>query len=301
MRHKGVLIALIAVLILFGGAFLFGMFAYLLLGGDAADTWSVGSAVGVVTVDGPIVSADKTVKELDKFRKEDHIKAIVLRIESPGGSVAASQEILEAVKNLKKVKPVVASMGSVAASGGYYIACGASKILANPGTITGSIGVRMEHVMIGDLLKWAMIHHETLKSGRFKDLAAYDRPMTPQEREILQRVLDDIHRQFKEEVAGSRGLDVAAVDQIADGRVYTGHQAFALKLVDEMGGFSDAVKQAAAMGGIKGEPKVIYLKKRFYGIDQLFESLSQRLGLNSVLSRVDWWQPLLFVGSLKPE
>jgi len=201
MRNKALLIALLLI-VLIGGAFFAGMLAYLIAGGEGTTLAGSlgGKKVGVVTVEGPIISAKDTVEDIERFRKDGGIASVVLRIESPGGSVAAAQEILEAVKKLAKDKPVVASMGSVAASGGYYIACGATKILANPATITGSIGVRMEHVMIGDLLRWAKIDHETLKSGRFKDLAPIDRPMTPQERAIIQDMLVDMHQQFKEAV-----------------------------------------------------------------------------------------------------
>ena len=274
MRNKVLLIVLL-IIVLIGGAFFAGMLAYLIAGGEGITlAGSLGrKRVGIVTVEGPIISAKDTVEDIARFRKDGGIAAVVLRIESPGGSVAASQEILEAVRRLAKDKPVVASMGSVAASGGYYIACGATKILANPATITGSIGVRMEHVMIGDLLKWAKVRHETLKSGRFKDLAPIDRPMTPQERAIIQDMLVDMHQQFKEAVASARGLDLDTVGKLADGRTYTGRQALGLGLIDELGGFTQASKLAGELGGIKGEPKLIYPKRRLRIFDHLVTSM----------------------------
>lgn len=296
MRHKGLVISFIAVLVL-GGAFLLGMVVYLLMGdGGSSNTWSFGSGVGVITVDGPIISADDVVEEIDAFRKNESVKAVVLRIESPGGSVAASQEILEAVRRLAGKKPVIASMGSVAASGGYYIACGASKIVANPGTVTGSIGVRMEHMIIGDLLKWAKLGHETLKSGRLKDIGSMDRPMTEEEREILEAMLADMHVQFKEAVAIARGLDMKAVDELADGRAYTGRQALDLKLVDELGGFSHAVKIAAKLGGVSEDAKLIHPPNRRRLIERIFDSAAKSFTKQTARA-MDYWRPIMMMNS----
>lgn len=292
MKHKGLFISFIVFLAL-GVSFLFGMIAYLAMGGDFEVPLSDG--LGVVEVEGMIASADDAVEQLDEFRKSERVKGVVLRLATPGGSVAASQEILEAVKRVAGEKPVVASMGAVAASGGYYIACGANKILANPGTITGSIGVRMEHLMVGELLRWAKVQHETLKSGRFKDLGSMDRPMTGEEREILQGMLEDLHRQFKEEVASARKMDMAKVDELADGRVYSGRQALALGLVDGLGGFSEAVKQAGEMARIKGEPKLIRPKKRMRLVERLLEGASGALDAARDLPRLEFWQPLMIM------
>ncbi|HPQ80466.1 MAG TPA: signal peptide peptidase SppA [bacterium] len=293
MKHKGLLIALI-ILLLAGGAFVFGMAVSMISGGDLlSGAFSSGKRVGVVTVDGAIISADNAVEDLNSFRENDSVKSVILRIESPGGSVAASQEILEAVRRLAAEKPVLASMGAVAASGGYYIACGADTILANPGTVTGSIGVRMEHVMLGDLLSWAKIKHETLKSGKLKDLGTFDRPMTPEERAVLQGILDDIHVQFKEEVARARKLPMEKVDEIADGRIYTGRQALELGLVDELGGFDEAIKMAGKRGGIKGDPKLLHPKRRHRLIDLLMDSASSAARKLSAAALMDYWQPML--------
>lgn len=294
MRHKGLIISLVVV-ILIGGAFCFGMLVYLLSGGSADFRhFGVTDGVGLVTVEGQIISADDIIRDIDDFRKDDGIKSVVLRIESPGGSIGASQEILEAVSMLSQKKPVVASMGSVAASGGYYVACGATKILANPGTVTGSIGVRLEHIMVEDLLKWAKVRHETLKSGRFKDLASFDRPMTPEERAILQGMLDDMHLQFKEVVAKTRNLDMEKVNELADGRVYTGRQALDLKLVDELGGLAEALKLAGSLGGIKGDPEVIRPKKRLPFLERFFDSTA-KVFIEKSSAVLDYWQPFMMM------
>lgn len=264
MRHRVWIIALVAVLLV-GLAFVAGMGAYLFSRASEGKPVFAGGNVALVSIEGAIFTADDVIEELDDARKDDDIRAVVLRLESPGGSVAASQEILEAVRRLAEAKPVVASMGSVAASGAYYIACGATKILASPGTITGSIGVRMDHLEISELLSFAKVHHETLKSGAFKDLAAFDRPMTEKERAILDRLLLDLHEQFKDAVAELRPIERGEVDRIADGRVYSGNQALKLKLIDQLGGFSEAVKLAGELGGIKGEPDLVKMRRPKYG------------------------------------
>lgn len=217
--------------------------------------------VGLIKIEGTIMTAISVVEELEKARKDPSIKAVVVRLDTPGGAVAASQEIFEEVKKVDGTKPVIASMGNIAASGGYYVACGARKIFANQGTLTGSIGVRMEHVNIGELLNWAKISHETLKSGYFKDIGSFDRPMTDEERALLQGFLTDLHAQFKETVAASRNIPIEEVEKIADGRIFSGEEAVGLKLVDEIGGLTDAVKFAYNAAGLKGEPEYRVLEK----------------------------------------
>ncbi|MBI2342028.1 MAG: signal peptide peptidase SppA [Deltaproteobacteria bacterium] len=212
--------------------------------------------VGVVRVDGMITLADQAVENLETARKDATVKAVVLRIDSPGGAVGASQEIYEEVKKVDAEKPVIVSMGDVAASGGYYIACGGRKIFANLGTITGSIGVKMEYVNVKELLSWAKVEHQTLKSGKLKDVGAYDRDMTEEERKLLQDLLANIHAQFKKAVALERNLSEDEIEKIADGRVYTGEQAKELGLIDEIGGLTVAVDEAAKSAGIRGEPEV---------------------------------------------
>jgi protease IV len=229
-----------------------------------------GGYVGVLELKGVIFDSKKVIKKLEDFDDDPRVKAVVLRLNSPGGSVAPSQEIYEAVRAMKK--PVVASMASVAASGGYYIACAAKKIFANPGTITGSIGVIMEFVNLGRLYEWAKIERYALKTGKFKGAGAEYKAMSPEERELFQGMLDDVLKQFKNAVATGRKMKMSEVDKIADGRVFSGNQAKAAKLVDELGTLKEAIAEAGKMAGIKGEPKVIYPgkhRKRF--VEMLFD------------------------------
>ncbi|HSA60590.1 MAG TPA: signal peptide peptidase SppA [bacterium] len=217
--------------------------------------------IAVVEVLGGIFDAKPVTEELRDLKKDDHAKAVVLRVDSPGGSVAASQEIFEAVKSVKDAKPVVVSMGTVAASGGYYIAAPASRIVSNAGTITGSIGVRMDLMNVEDLLGWARLKAVTLKSGALKDVGSPTRPMTPEEREYLEGILKAMHAQFKTAVAENRGIAAGDVDALADGRVFTGEEALKLKLVDELGSLDRAVKVAAELAGLKEEPEPYYPEK----------------------------------------
>ena len=221
--------------------------------------------VAVVRVEGVILDAQTTVGELKKFSESPSVKAIVLRIDSPGGGVVPSQEIYDAVRRIrtKQSKTVVASMGTVAASGGYYIAVATDRIMANPGTLTGSIGVIMELANIEGLLKKIGVESVVVKSGEHKDLGSPFRQMSESERRILQNVMDDVHTQFIEAVAEGRSLKVAEVKSLADGRIFTGRQAKDQKLVDELGDLDDAVKLAAELAGIEGEPKVVEPRKRF--------------------------------------
>ena len=184
----------------------------------------------------------------------------MLRVDSPGGSVAPSQEIYEAVRAYKK--PLVVSMSSIAASGAFYVACAAKKVYANPGTITGSIGVIMELINLEKLYDWAKIKRYSIKTGRYKDAGAEYRDLEPDERALLQGMLDNVLGQFKEAVAKGRKLPMATVTAIADGRVWSGEQAKAAKLVDELGTLDDAVDEAGREGGIKGKPEVIYPESR---------------------------------------
>jgi protease-4 len=207
------------------------------------------------------VDADKVVKLLKKYEKDDDIKAVVLRVDSPGGAVAPSQEIHDAVKRLKARKKVVVSMGGLAASGGYYISAPADKIYAEPGTLTGSIGVIFMHFNVRGLLDWAKIDETTLKTGKYKDTLSPFRPLQDTDREEIQGISDDIYGQFVKAVAEGRKLPEAKVRELAEGRIYTGNKAKELKLVDELGGFDDAVAAAWAMAGQSGEPKVQYPPK----------------------------------------
>ncbi len=225
--------------------------------------------VALIRIEGPIMESKEAIEELKKYAKEPSVKAIVLRVDSPGGAVAPSQEIYEEVKKAAASKPVVASMGSVSASGGYYIVSPATKVIANPGTITGSIGVIMEIPNIEGLMGKIGVKTEVIKSGKHKDMATVFRTMGKEEREILQAVLDDVHSQFINAVAEGRKLPVETVRELADGRIFTGRHAAELRLVDELGNIEDAIALAARLAGIKGEPEVVSKETKFTVIDLL--------------------------------
>ena len=221
--------------------------------------------IAVVRVEGVILDAQQTIGELKRYGENPLVKAVVIRIDSPGGGVVPSQEIHDAVKRIrdKHNKLVIASMGTVAASGGYYIAAATDRIVANPGTLTGSIGVIMELANVEGLMKKIGVESVVIKSGDHKDLGSPFRAMNGEDRHILQNVMDDVHSQFIEAVAAGRSLDIKEVRVLADGRIFTGRQAKTAKLVDELGDLNDAIKLAADMGGIEGEPRVVEPRKRF--------------------------------------
>ena len=225
---------------------------------QGGDKFALGDKVAIIEVEGMIVSAGKTIERLHAAADDASVKAVVLRIDSPGGGVGPSQEIHDEVVKLVQSKPVVVSMGSLCASGGYYIAAPASRIFANPGTITGSIGVIMEFTNIQDLLDKIGLKNRVVKSGKHKDIGSPVRPMSAEDEAILQSLIDDVHSQFVEAVAAGRKLEVATVKPLADGRIFTGRQAQASGLVDELGNLESAIAAAAEMGGIVGEPKLIY-------------------------------------------
>jgi protease-4 len=229
--------------------------------------------IALVRIEGIILDSQTTVGELKRFGDNPSIKAIVLRIDSPGGGVVPSQEIYDAVQRVrnKSNKAVIASMGTVAASGGYYIAAATDRILANPGTLTGSIGVIMEMANIEGLLKKIGVEGVVVKSGRYKDVGSPLRKMSDEEQALLQSVMDDVHKQFIEAVAAGRSLEVADVKALADGRIFTGRQAKDARLVDELGNLEDAIQLAAEIAGIEGEPKVVEPRRRF-SLRELLES-----------------------------
>ncbi len=234
-------------------------FFLLLLGISRMDglTLSMGERIAVVPVTGMISDSEPIIEQLKKFGKDNAVKAIVLRINSPGGGVAPSQEIYEEVRKLNARKPILTSMGTIAASGGYYIAAATRKVYANPGTMTGSIGVVMPFVNVKDLVEKFGVKGMAVKSGEFKDIGSPLREMTPAERQLLQSVVDNVHLQFVNAVSAGRKLPEEEVSRIADGRILTGEQAKALGLVDALGNLEDTVAEAARMGGISGEPKVV--------------------------------------------
>ena len=260
--------------VIFGGLFLvlfgFMLLAYSAVKGTATGVsleteTTVGARIGIVEAKGTIgdaapagVDSDKVVKLLKKYEKDDDVKAIVLRVDSPGGAVAPSQEIHDAIKRIKSRKKVVVSMGGLAASGGYYISAPADRIFAEPGTLTGSIGVIFMHFNVRGLLEWAKVEETTLKSGKYKDTLSPFRPIHETDREEIQSISDDVYAQFVQAVAQGRGLPAARVREIAEGRIYTGKRAKELKLVDELGGLDDAIAAAWGLAGQSGEPKVQY-------------------------------------------
>jgi len=236
--------------------------------------FAFGDKIGVVEVKGVITESSPVIDEIRQYQEDEGVKAIVLRIDSPGGGVGPSQEIFREVSKVKMKKKVFTSMGSVAASGGYYIACASDRIVANPGTMTGSIGVLMEFTNIEELFKKIGIKGVVLKSGEHKDIGSPFREMTPEEKKIVQEVLDNVHQQFIEAVAKGRGMDREKVSQIADGRIFTGQQAKEIGLVDEMGNLQDTIDLAAKAVGIQGKPNVLYPKKKFSLLDLIVREMA---------------------------
>jgi len=245
-------------------------------GRDASLVFS--DKVGVIEVKGVIANAQPTIEELAEFKRDGSVKAIVLRIDSPGGGVSPSQELYKEIRRTAQKKPVVASMGSVAASGGYYIASAAQKIYANPGTITGSIGVILQFTNFEELFDKIGFHLEVVKSGPYKDIGNPAREMTVSEKSYLQELINNVHQQFVRDVAQGRNLDVEEVNQVADGRIFTGEQAKELNLVDELGTLKDAIDEAAQMAAIEGEPKIVYPEKEKDSVlDYLLDRVTDKL------------------------
>jgi protease IV len=241
-----------------------------------------GSRVAVVELEGIILDVDDIVRDLKGHRDNPLVRAVVLRINSPGGVVGPTQELVRAVQRLREAgKPVVASLGAVAASGGYYVAVATDSIYANPGTLTGSIGVIMQMANLENLMKKVGVEYVVIKSGQFKDVGNISRPMTPEERRVLQALLDDVHRQFIDAVAEGRKLERARVVAFADGRVFSGAQAKALGMIDELGGLEEALDGAAKLAGLPSPPRVIQPRRRFSVMDLLRSQLG--LGKTSVL------------------
>ncbi len=253
LRGLGLLFGLI--LLVFALVF---FFAYS-TGGDAKVlALFSGDGVGVLQIDGAIDDPRVVLNELRRFKEMPWVKAIVVRIDSPGGAVAPTQEILEEIQRAKKKKPFIASMGSIAASGGYYIAAACDKIVANPGTLTGSIGVIMQLTNVEELMKKVGVKGVNVKSGANKDIGSPFQPLSAEGREILQSLVDNVHGQFVAAVAKGRGMDEARVRKLADGRIYSGAQAKDLGLVDQFGTLEDAIELAAKRAGIAAEPAVYY-------------------------------------------
>ncbi|MFH0924186.1 MAG: signal peptide peptidase SppA [bacterium] len=230
--------------------------------------------IALINITGVITESEDIIKQIQKYEYNETVKAVIVRIDSPGGAVAPSQEIYEALKKLQKEKKVVVSMGNIAASGGYYVACLADKIFANLGTITGSIGVIMQFYNVETLLKDRIgLQSLVIKSGRYKDIGSPTREMNEEEKVILQSLIDDVYEQFISAVAEGRKMDKERVREIADGRIFSGNQAKKLHLVDETGTLQDAINYTAKLVNIVGTPKIITEKKKKISIFNLTDSL----------------------------
>lgn len=262
-RSPWIAFAILSVLLLFGLGVISGLSR---LGverrGILASTMH-SPAILSIDLDGVIMDSSKFVEALKKHAEDDNIKAVVIRINSPGGSVGPSQEIYNAIKRVRTElkKPVIATCSAVAASGAYYAAVAADKIFTNPGTLMGSIGVIMEFANLEDLYGWAKIKRYAITTGQYKDSGAEYRAMRPDEKELFHKMLSEVHMQFKKAVAEGRNLQLAEVEKIADGRVVTGESAVKLKLADSVGDYEDALREAWKMAGLEGKPEVYKPRK----------------------------------------
>ncbi len=275
---RGLFLAIV-ILFLFVFIFLAGIGSGLLLSGE--HSFSSGDKVAVLRVEDVIIDSQIYLDSIETITKDDKVKALVVRIDSPGGAVGPSQEIYSELKELGKKMPIIASIGGVGASGGYYIACAAEKIYANPGAITGSIGVIAQFASYEKLLNWAKIDVEVIKSGKYKDVGSAFREMSEADKQYIQQLIDNVYAQFKTVVATSRGLDTKQIDSVADGKIYTGEQALNLKLIDELGTINDAIAAAGNLGGIEGDPEVITFPKKK---SKLFDLLNSKIDTNILTS-----------------
>jgi protease-4 len=260
------ILIILAILVVLAG--IVGLMAHLMTAG------SFGQGVGVVEIEGTIFDSKPVIQTLRRFGKDDKIKAILLRIDSPGGSVAATQEIYTELLRVRDKKPIIASLGTVAASGGLYVAAAANKIVANPATVTGSIGAIMQTFNIESLLGKVGFQSVVIKSGRYKDIGSYSRPMTPEELALLQEIVNELKDQFVRHLAQGRGLEEEKVAAVADGRIFTAVTAQKLGLVDSLGNFEDAVEMARKEAGLSKRPHLIYPQKKESWIKELIRGQS---------------------------
>ncbi|MGD8628626.1 MAG: signal peptide peptidase SppA [bacterium] len=280
-ERSWVMIIIIAVVIAGAVSFLLLLYVGALLPGG--QSLAFGEKIGLIRVEGAIYNSRPAVDEIVEFGKDDDIKALLVRIDSPGGGVAASQEIYEELKKVSdQGKPVIASMGSLAASGGYYVACGADTIVANPGTLTGSIGVIMRFAQAEELLRKIGVGYEVVKTGEYKDIGSPSRPLTEEERLLLTDLLDDVYDQFVSVIVSERDLERSYVESFSDGRLLTGRQAFEMGLVDSLGDLHDAIMLAGKMAGIDGEPVIVRPRRKTLS---LWDVLSDLAGKASTASR----------------
>lgn len=256
MKKRPFLMATLTV----GGIFLFFLLVVFTAGlfQTGSVVVSVGDKIGILEIEGKITESLPVLDQIKGFRDQRAVKAVVLRINSPGGAVGPSQEIYAELKRLAEEKPVIVSMGSVAASGGYYLAIAGQRLFANPGTITGSIGVIMSFPNYRDLMGKVGVQTEVVKSGRYKDIGSSTRTFTDADRELLQEMIDNVHRQFVDAVSLERDLPIDRLKPFVDGRIFTGQQAREIGLIDELGTFTDAVRYAAELVGISDDPALVY-------------------------------------------
>jgi len=264
-------IGIIAVLVFFFGIFILTIVSWILSDESDETVSTGGEKIAVVDLREPIVASDDVVRQFKKYRENKSIRAIVFRVESPGGGVSASQEIYEEVKKTRDAgRPVVVSMGSVAASGGYYVSCGATKIVANPGTLTGSIGVIFQFLHFKQLMDKIGVDESTFKTGKFKDSGSPFRKTTEDEKQYFNSLIGDVYDQFVDVVAEERGMDRSEVLKYADGRVFTGRQAYEYGFVDTLGTMEDAINIAADLAGIEGKPSIVREVKKKTFMEKLF-------------------------------
>lgn len=259
------------------------LFFLMLIFRSISDGTSIGQKVAVVDITGIITQSDATIKLIHGYRDDPSIKAIVIRIDSPGGSVAPVQEIYSELQKIDK--PIVASMGSTAASGGYYVACAADTIMANPGTLTGSIGVIMQFTQLKGLYDKIGLEHQVIKSGEFKDTGSPFRGLTEKEQAVLQATVDDVYNQFVDTILEARNslLNRSEIVELADGRIFSGQQALDSKLLDQLGNLPDAIELAAELANIDGKPKVVRKEKKTSLLEQLL-GIQQPPALNEMFS-----------------
>lgn len=238
----------------------------LIMFGTMKADFEFGEKVGIIEINGVIADSEDVMRHIKQFREDKGIKAIVVRINSPGGAVGPSQEIFREIRKTVVTKKVVASMGTIATSGGYYIAAGANGIVANPGSITGSIGVIMGFTNYEELLQKIGLVPIVVKSGEYKDIGSPVREMKPEEKKILQDFAKKIHRQFIEDIVDGRKMDRKSVESLADGRIFTGQESKEFGLVDRLGNLEDAIEWAGQLGGIKGKISTVYAKEKKFSL-----------------------------------
>lgn len=262
-----------------------GSTGLIMAGLEKSNNSAAAGNVGIVEIEGAIFSSKKTIEALKAFREDHDIKAIVVRIDSPGGSVGPSQEIYGEIMKTRKVKPVVASLGSVAASGGYYAASSCQGIMANAGTLTGSIGVIMEYANVKEIVEKIGLVPVVIKSGEFKDIGSPLREIKDGERELLQSLVDEIHMQFVQDAATARDMTIDAMAKLADGRIYTGASALNLNLIDRLGNLDDAISWAGEIAGIEGKIEAVYpAEDKAALIRKIVQTLLKNSDISSTIS-----------------